>query len=116
MTNLCLVVREEKLKWPVSDIESWELAHVRSNHKDGEGKYYDKTEENPTTYMEEYKWLHPDHLTQKGGYRREGGGRHRAEESWSGEGSGCCDHSFYLLHTAPSYQPEPAPAHEHVHD
>ena len=46
MTNLCLVVQEEKLKRPLSDMEAWELAHVRSKDKDGKGKYYGKTEKN----------------------------------------------------------------------
>jgi hypothetical protein len=59
MTNLCLVVQEEKLKWPLSDMEAWELAHVRK-FKDGKGKYYGKTEKNLKAYTEEYLRLHPD--------------------------------------------------------
>jgi hypothetical protein len=59
MTNLCLAVQEEKLKWPLSDMESWKLARVRSNRKDGEGEYYGKTEENLTAYTEEYQRLDP---------------------------------------------------------
>ena len=31
-------------------------------------------------------------------------------------GSRCYDHSYYLLHTAPSDRPDPEPAHEHAHE
>ncbi|XP_037427023.1 uncharacterized protein LOC119292284 isoform X2 [Triticum dicoccoides] len=47
---------------------------------------------------------------------KEAGRGHGAEGSWSTAGSGCRGHSFYLLHTGPSYRPEPEPAHEHDHD
>jgi hypothetical protein len=59
MTNLCLVVQEEKLKRPLLDMEAWELAYVRKS-KDGKGKYYGKTEKNLKAYTEEYLRLHPD--------------------------------------------------------
>ena len=59
MTNLYLVVQEEKLKRPLSDMKARELAHVRKS-KDGKGKYYGKTENNLKAYTEEYLRLHPD--------------------------------------------------------
>ena len=36
MTNLCLVVQEEKLKRPLSDMQVWEIAHTRKDSKPGE--------------------------------------------------------------------------------
>ena len=42
MTNLCLVVQEEKLKRPLSHMEAWEIAHTRKDSKAGEPKYYGK--------------------------------------------------------------------------
>ena len=57
MTNLCLAVQEEKLKRPLSDIESWRLARVRPNPKAGESEYYGHTGENLTSYTKEFqKW------------------------------------------------------------
>lgn len=59
MTNLCLVVQEEKLKRPLSHMEAWEIAHMRRNPKPGEAKYYGKTAEKKETYSEDYLRLHP---------------------------------------------------------
>ena len=42
MTNLCLVVQEEKLKRPLSHMQAWEIAHTRKDPKPGEPKYYGK--------------------------------------------------------------------------
>mgnify|MGYP006267362659 CR=1 FL=1 len=60
MTNLCLVVQEEKLKRPLSDIESWRLARVRPNRKDDESEYYGKAGENLESYKKEFKKWNPD--------------------------------------------------------
>jgi hypothetical protein len=60
MTNLCLVVQEEKLKWPLSHMEAWEIAHTRKNPKPGEAKYYGKTtQKKKKAYSEGYQRLHP---------------------------------------------------------
>jgi hypothetical protein len=40
MTNLCLVVQEEKLKRPLSHMEAWEIAHTHRKPKPSEAKYY----------------------------------------------------------------------------
>jgi hypothetical protein len=60
MTNLCLLVQEEKLKRPLSHMEAWEIAHTRRKPKPGEAKYYGKTEHKKKAYSEEYLRLHPD--------------------------------------------------------
>lgn len=61
MTNLCLVVQEEKLKRPLSDMQAWEIAHTRKDPKPGEHKYYGKkTAGNMQAYSEAYLKLHPD--------------------------------------------------------
>lgn len=50
-------LQEEKLKRPLSDIESWRLARVRPNRKDGESEYYGHTGENLASYTGEFqKW------------------------------------------------------------
>ena len=55
MTNLCLVVQEEKLKWPLSHMEAWEIAHTRKDSKPGEPKYYGKkTAGRKKAYSEAY--------------------------------------------------------------
>jgi hypothetical protein len=59
MTNLCLVVQEEKLKRPLSHMEAWEIAHTRRSPKPGESKYYGNTEEKKQAYSQEYLRLHP---------------------------------------------------------
>jgi hypothetical protein len=59
MTNLCLVVQEEKLKRPLSHMEAWEIAHTRRKPKPGEAKYYGKTAEKKKAYSEGYLRLHP---------------------------------------------------------
>ena len=45
MANFCLTLQEDKLKRPLSDMESWKLARERSRRKEGESQYYGKTEE-----------------------------------------------------------------------
>ena len=60
MTNLCLAVQEEKLKRPLSDIESWRLARVRPNRKDDESEYYGNVGENLESYKKEFKKWNPD--------------------------------------------------------
>ena len=55
MTNLCLVVQEEKLKRPLSDMQAWEIAHTRKDPKPGDNKYYGKkTAGNMQAYSEAY--------------------------------------------------------------
>ena len=36
IANFCLTLQEDKLKRPLSDIESWKLARERSDRKEGE--------------------------------------------------------------------------------
>ena len=61
MTNLCLVVQEEKLKRPLSHMQAWEIAHTRKDPKPGEPKYYGKkTAKRKKAYSEAYLELHPD--------------------------------------------------------
>ena len=61
MTNLCLVVQEEKLKRPLSVMQAWEIAHTRKDPKPGEPKYYGKkTAGRKKAYSEGYPKLHPD--------------------------------------------------------
>ena len=61
MTNLCLVVQEEKLKRSLSDMEAWEIAHTRKDSKPGEPQYYGKhTAGRKQAYSEAYLKLHPD--------------------------------------------------------
>ncbi|XP_040249872.2 uncharacterized protein [Aegilops tauschii subsp. strangulata] len=61
MTNLCLVVQEEKLKRPLSHMQAWEIAHTRKDPKPGEPKYYGKkTVGRKKAYSEGYLALHPD--------------------------------------------------------
>ncbi len=64
MTNLCLVVQEEKLKRPLSvfsDMQACEIAHTRKDSKPGEPKYYGKkTARRKKAYSEAYLKLHPD--------------------------------------------------------
>ena len=60
MANFCLTLQEDKLKRPLSDIESWKLARERSHRKEGESQYYGKTEEHLGSYIHHYQELHPD--------------------------------------------------------
>ena len=61
MTNLCLVVQEEKLKRPLSHMQAWEIAHTRKDSKPGEPKYYGKkTAQRKKAYSDGYLRLHPD--------------------------------------------------------
>ena len=61
MTNLCLVVQEEELKRPLSDMQAWEITHTRKDPKPGEPKYYGrKTTGRKKAYSEGYLKLHPD--------------------------------------------------------
>ena len=61
MTNLCLVVQEEKLKRPLSHMQAWEIAHTRKDPKPGEPKYYvKKTAHRKKAYSDGYLRLHPD--------------------------------------------------------
>ena len=61
MTNLCLVVQEEKLKRPLSHMQAWEIAHTRKDPKPGEPKYYGKkTAHRKKAYSDGYLKLHPD--------------------------------------------------------
>ena len=60
MANFCLTLQEDKLKRPLSDIESWKLARERSHPKEGESQYYGKTEEHLGSYIHHYQELHPD--------------------------------------------------------
>ena len=60
MANFCLTLQEDKLKRPLSDIESWKLARERSHPKEGESQYYDKTEEHLESYTQHYQKLHLD--------------------------------------------------------
>ncbi|XP_040241809.1 uncharacterized protein [Aegilops tauschii subsp. strangulata] len=60
MDNFCLTLQEDKLKKPLSDVESWKLARERSDLKDGESQYYGKTEEHLESYTQNYQKLHPD--------------------------------------------------------
>ena len=61
MTNLCLVVQEEKLKRPLSHMQAWEIAHTRKDSKLGEPKYYGKkTTQRKKAYSDGYLRLHPD--------------------------------------------------------
>ena len=61
MTNLCLVVQEEKLKRPLSHMQAWEIAHTRKDPKPGEPKYYGKkTMHRKKAYSDGYLALHPD--------------------------------------------------------
>ena len=60
MANFCLTLQEDKLKRPLSDIESWKLARERSDRKDGESQYYGKTEEHLESYTQQFHRLHPD--------------------------------------------------------
>ena len=64
MTNLCLVVQEEKLKRPLSDMQAWEIAHTRKDPKPGEPKYYGKkTAGRKKAYSEAYWSYILTHLT-----------------------------------------------------
>ena len=61
MTNLCLVLQEEKLKRPLSHMQAWEIAHTRKDSKPGEPQYYGKhTAGRKQAYSEAYLKLHPD--------------------------------------------------------
>ena len=61
MTNLCLVVQEEKLKWPLSHMQAWEIAHTWKDPKPSETKYYGKkTAQRKKAYSDGYLRLHPD--------------------------------------------------------
>jgi len=61
MTNLYLVVQEEKLKRPLSHMQAWEIAHTRKDPKPGEPKYYGKkTAWRKEAYSAAYLKLHPD--------------------------------------------------------
>uniref|UniRef100_N1R5T9 MORF/ORRM1/DAG-like MORF domain-containing protein n=1 Tax=Aegilops tauschii TaxID=37682 RepID=N1R5T9_AEGTA len=50
---------KDKLKRPLSDIESWKLARERSDRKAGESQYYGKTEEPQESYTQQFQRLHP---------------------------------------------------------
>ena len=52
-------MQEEKLKRPLSDIESWGIGHLRKEPKDGKS-YYGKSEEHLNAYKVGYLRLHPD--------------------------------------------------------
>jgi hypothetical protein len=54
-----LVVQEEKLKRPLSDIEAWQIAHTRNKSKEGKGDYYGNSEENLKAYEEVYLKVNP---------------------------------------------------------
>lgn len=54
-----MVVQEEKLKRPLSDIEAWQLAHTRSKPKEGKGDYYGYSGENLKAYEEVYLKVNP---------------------------------------------------------
>jgi hypothetical protein len=54
-----LVVQEEKLKRPLSDIESWGLSKLRPEPKDGKS-YYGNSEDDLNDYKEGYLRAHPD--------------------------------------------------------
>jgi hypothetical protein len=54
-----LVVQEEKLKWPLSDIEAWQIAHTRNKSKEGKGDYYGNSRENLKAYEEVYLKVNP---------------------------------------------------------
>ena len=55
MTNLCLVVQEEKLKRPLSHMQAWEIAHTPKDSKPAEPKYYGKkTAERKKAYSDGY--------------------------------------------------------------
>ena len=56
MTNLCLVVQEEKLKRPLSHMQAWEIAHTRKDPK----YYGKKTAHRKKAYSDGYLALHPD--------------------------------------------------------
>ena len=60
MANFCLTLQEDKLKRPLSDMESWKLARERSRHKEGESQYYGKTEEHLESYTQQFQRLQPD--------------------------------------------------------
>ena len=46
MTNICLVVQEEKLKRPLSHMEAWEIAHTQKDSKRAQVlRQEDRTEE-----------------------------------------------------------------------
>ena len=61
MTNLCLVVQQEKLKRPLSDMQAWEITHTRKDPKPGEPKYYGKKPAGrKKSYSEGYLKLHPN--------------------------------------------------------
>jgi len=59
MASFCLTLQEDKLKRPLSDIESWKLARERSDHKDGKSQYCGKTEEHLESYTQQFQRLHP---------------------------------------------------------
>ena len=54
-----MVVQEEKLKRPLSDIEAWQIAHTRSKSKEGKGDYYGYSGENLKAYEEVYLKVNP---------------------------------------------------------
>ena len=60
MANFCLTLQEDKLKSPLSDMESWKMAHEQSDRKDGESQYYSNTEQHLESYTQNYQKLHPD--------------------------------------------------------
>ena len=60
MTNLCLVVLDEKRKRSLSHTDAWEIAHMRRKPKPGEAKYYGKTAQRKKSTSEGYPRLHPD--------------------------------------------------------
>ena len=60
MANFCLPLQEDKLQRPLSDMESWKLAHKRSDRKEGESQYYGNTEQHLESYTQNYQKLHPD--------------------------------------------------------
>ena len=54
-----MVVQEEKLKRPLSDIEAWQIAHTRSKSKEGKDDYYGNSGENLKAYEEVYLKVNP---------------------------------------------------------
>ena len=59
MANFCFTLQEDKLKKPLSDMESWKMARARSKCKEGKSEYYSNAEENLESYKESFERLHP---------------------------------------------------------
>ena len=50
MANFYLMLQEDKLQRPLSNMESWKLARERSDRKEGESQYYGNTEQHLESY------------------------------------------------------------------